>query len=168
MAAKTVAAVIAGGGMYMDLRKKKIANLWILTGMAAGYIVRLSAEGRQAAWDAAGGMVLPVFLLGWMFIFRMLGAGDIKILASIGICLGVRGILKCIGWSFLLGGGISLVILLTRCNICERFRYMGEYIRALITTGSIKPYYQKGKNRPENFSFTVAVFLAVLLMAAGG
>ena len=168
MAAKAIAAVIAGGGMYMDLKEKRISNLWILAGMAAGYIVRLYTEGLHSLPDAAGGMLLPVLLLGWMFIFRMLGAGDIKILSAAGICLGTRNTLGCIGWSFLIGACISLILLFTRCQIYERFKYLGDYIRAFIRTGSIKPYYQKGENRPENFAFTVPVFLAVLLTAAGG
>ena len=168
MYADILSVLTALVGMGMDLKKKKIANQWILFSMAAGYMIRLYAGGIKILPDAAGGMILPVLLLGWLFVFRMLGAGDIKTLSALGVCLGVRKILKCMIWSFLAGGVISLVLVLTRCSLPERLRYMGNYIRTVVHTGRIQPYSCKGENHPENFSFMVPVFLAVILTVAGG
>ncbi len=42
------------------------------------------------------GLLVPILILGILFIFRMLGAGDIKLLSVIGSMIGPTKILNCI------------------------------------------------------------------------
>ena len=57
------------------------------------------------------GLLVPILILGILFIFRMLGAGDIKLLSVIGSMIGPTKILNCISYSFLIGAVISAALI---------------------------------------------------------
>lgn len=151
----------------MDLRTAKVDNGWILFCLAIDAAVRGLAEGGAGILRFAAGAVIPLVLLGWLFAFRMLGAGDIKLFSALGGIMGVGNIGKCILFSLFLGAFISIAILISNGNISQRFHYFAGYLEELIRTGERKPYCRKGMSFPENFHFTVPVFLSVLLYAGG-
>ena len=68
-----------------DLDKGKIPNGLILLALAAGFGWQVSMYGAAGLLHFLGGMMLPVLLLGGLFYFRMMGAGDIKHSGSRGI-----------------------------------------------------------------------------------
>ena len=113
------------------------------------------------------GAAVPLILLGILFIFRMLGAGDVKILCALGGIMGPRTVTECIVYSLLAGAGISLAILISTGGIRRRFLYLYQYMNEFYCTGEIRPYYRKGMSFPENFHFTVPIFLSVVLYAGG-
>lgn len=159
--------VMAAGSMAMDLREGKVDNGWILFCLAIGLLVRLLLEGPGGAFSFLCGAALPLMLLGWLFVFHMLGAGDIKLFCALGGVLGAGNVLKCIICSLFIGAGISAAILISNRNISERFHYFIHYFTDLLQTKERKPYARKGMERLENFHFTVPVFLSVLLYAGG-
>ena len=61
-----------------DLDKGKIPNGLILLALAAGFGWQVSKYGAAGLLHFLGGMILPVLLLGGLFYFRMMGAGDIR------------------------------------------------------------------------------------------
>ena len=69
--------------------------------------------------------------------------------------------------SFFLGAGFSFAILLSNGDAFDRFYYLFCYIQEFMQTGVKKPYRQNGVKAPENFHFTVPVFLSIVLFAGG-
>ena len=65
------------------------------------------------------------------------------------------------------GAGISLAILISTGGIRRRFLYLYQYMNEFYCTGEIRPYYRKGMSFPENFHFTVPIFLSAVLYAGG-
>ena len=112
-------------------------------------------------------VAVPVLLLGILFIFHMIGAGDIKLLCALGGIMGPRTVMECIVYSLLAGAGISLAILISTGGIRRRFLYLYQYMNEFYCTGEIRPYYRKGMSFPENFHFTVPIFLSAVLYAGG-
>lgn len=159
--------VMAGVAMVLDLRVARVDNGWILFCLGTGLAVRFLEKGPGGLRDGLIGILLPAVLLGWLFVFRMLGAGDIKLLCALGSVLGTAKILECIFFSMLIGAGISAAILISTGGLSQRFLYFVLYIRELVRTGKITPYYSSGVASPENFHFTVPVFLSVVLYAGG-
>ena len=106
---------------------------------------------------------------GWMilFAFGMIGAGDIKLFCALGGIMGCESIIKCIFISFLTGAGISATLLIFNHNFCERILYFIEYVKCTVSTGKISSYRRKSIAAPENFHFTIPVFISVLLYAGG-
>lgn len=70
----------------------------------------------------------------------MLGAGDIKLFSAIGSIMGVTFVLNTLIYSFLMGGVISLTLMLTRKNLKPRLLFLFAHIKGCILTQSIQPY----------------------------
>ena len=159
--------VMAGTAVIMDLRTARVDNGWIVFCLGTGLTVRMFRDGPGGLPDALLGILLPLMLLGGLFVLRMLGPGDIKLFCAIGSILGAEKILKCIVFSILIGACISAAILISTGNIRRRFLYFIRYMCDFARTGERKPYYRNGMSAPENFHFTVPVFLSVVLYAGG-
>lgn len=158
--------IVAGVAAVMDIRTAKVDNGWLLFCLMTELSVRYVTEGTAGIWHSLPGIFLPVLLLGGLFCFRMLGPGDIKLFCTLGAAFGPARILKCILFSFLIGAVIAAAILVLNGNICQRLQYLINYIREFRETGRKSSYYQKGM-APENFHFTVPVFLSAILGAGG-
>ncbi len=154
------------GAVLQDLSFGKIFNGWILAGWGLGFWYRLfEPEGFDIKAFALG-CILPILILWILFYFRMLGAGDLKLLSALGGLLGIPAIFDCIIWSFLFGGLLSLLILFCWGQPAERIRYFCQYFRTYLTTKQKQPYRQKGSDL-EQIHFSVPVLMAVLLWIGG-
>ena len=67
----------------MDISSMRISNGWILCSLLAGLGYAFFGPGGSLV-EYILGILLPMGVLGWMFIFRMLGPGDIKLFCAIG------------------------------------------------------------------------------------
>lgn len=152
--------------VFMDLLMEKVKNGLILAGLAAGVLLWLLEEGGGGSLWFAAGAALPVLLLFPLFYFKMIGAGDLKLLSVLGGISGIKGSLFILGSSLALGAVLSLAFLISCGNLRERISYLIFYTREVIRTGERTPYLQKGK-QPENFHFTVPVFAAAILYVGG-
>ena len=156
--------IIAAG---MDLSTSRIDNRWILFGITTGMLVRLLQSGMTGLLSAAAGMFCPILLLGWLFVFRMLGAGDIKLFCAIGAWMGSREITYGIFYAMLVGSGLSLMILLGNGILWERLLYFRNYVKEVWTTKKIMPYRKGGTERIENFHFSIPILCSVVLYLGG-
>ena len=153
--------------MLADLKTGKIPNGLIAAGVAMGVCFQVLSERVAGILVFAGGLLLPLLLMGGLFYFRMAGAGDIKLLCALGGIMGPRTVMECIVYSLLAGAGISLAILISTGGIRRRFLYLYQYMNEFYCTGEIRPYYRKGMSFPENFHFTVPIFLSAVLYVGG-
>ena len=96
----------------MDLYQMKIKNSWILFSMLIGFGYDLWRGGWNGTAFFISGTGIPLVVLGWLFYFRMLGSGDIKLFCVLGGIMGPVHILWCIWYAFLTGGLLSLAILI--------------------------------------------------------
>ncbi len=77
----------------MDLRKRRIPNSWILTGLILAFGQSM-VSGRGIAGTLSGMIAaLPSVMF---YILHMLGAGDVKLLFVIGAFLGSQAFYECI------------------------------------------------------------------------
>ena len=137
-------AIAAGCAALMDIQRAKVDNGWLLFCVLVSLFTRIWKMDVSSLGTWICGLLVPILILGILFIFRMLGAGDIKLLSVIGSMIGPTKILNCISYSFLIGAVIS----------------------AYFKTGKREPYYKSGMPL-ENFHFTVPIFLSALLYAGG-
>ncbi len=162
---RMLALTVAGVSVMMDLFCMRISNRWICCSLLAGFVISRMEAGRGTG-EFVLGVVLPVFLLGWLFYFRMLGPGDIKLFCALGGIMGPEAVLRCIAAAFAAGAVISLGILVICGGFRERLRYLLEYLDHCRRAGRRRPYYRKGEAW-ENFHFTVPIFMSVLFYAGG-
>ena len=158
--------ILAAGGMLQDLRSGKISNIWILAGFVCS-IFSMLFEPSISVKSYFAGLFLPMVLLWPLFLFRMIGAGDIKLISCLGCFLGMSDVLRLLLWTTLLGAGFSIVILCTSHQWMDRFSYFFHYMRQLKKTGVRVPYRRSDADLEENLHFTVPIMMAVLLWIGG-
>lgn len=146
-----------------DLRTKKIPNCLIGAGLAAGACLQADADG---VLSFVGGTGIPLLLLGGLFYFRMLGAGDIKLLCAVGGFLGMEDSVRCVLISVLTGGALAGILMLKRRNLMSRLQYFLGYCRDYAKERRWKPY-EKGESQGGTFHFSVPILVSVLLFVGG-
>lgn len=82
------------GAVFFDCEWEKVPNLWIIAGLQISMAEHLSGEVIQGLGSAVirfwGGIFLVLFLFFPLFLGKMIGTGDIKVLAVLGSVLGPR------------------------------------------------------------------------------
>jgi prepilin peptidase CpaA len=112
--------IFAVAAVYYDLRYRSVPNRLILYAAAGG--LTLAAAGGWVAYRAGlCGMVLGFALLFPAFLLRMVGGGDVKSLAVIGIATG-PGLLWVSFMRGVVAGGLAGVLLLA----VRRWRRAGK------------------------------------------
>ncbi len=164
---RTLAVCVCSlAAVLFDLRFRKIPNRLIVLGLAAGLLFRVFYWGVLGGILFFGGVGVPILLLGPLFYFRMIGAGDIKLLAVLGSFLGGLAAGKCLLVSLIFGGLWSFALMLYRKNLKVRIKYFFCYTAAYLTTGVWRPY--RGKEQEGgDFPFSVPVFLSILCYVGG-
>ena len=157
-------AIAAGCAALMDIQRAKVDNGWLLFCVLVSLFTRIWKMDVSSLGSWICGLLVPILILGT--IFRMLGAGDIKLLSVIGSMIGPTKILNCIFYSFLIGAVISAALMISSGIVCQRILYLLHYISVYFKTGKREPYYKSGMPL-ENFHFTVPIFLSALLYAGG-
>lgn len=139
------------------------AGVWKLAfyGAAGAGLWKLAfCEAAGAGVWFLGRMALTAAVGFPFFVFRMVGAGDIKLMALITACLGMNRGVKSICIGFCLGAVLALGRMLRQGSICHRFIYLFAYIRRFIQSREIEPYYC-----PERDGYECVIPLGACLFA---
>ena len=161
-----LALIIVLEAVEMDLRIQKISNKWLLIGWILGLIYQCTDPAGAGPLAFAAGSAVPILILGIFFYFRMLGAGDLKLLAVLGGIMGPAASFGCVFWSVIFGAMFSVMILSVCGDWLHRFLYFTNYMKNYFNTGSRIPYRRQG-NRKEHLHFSVPVLMGVLLWIGG-
>lgn len=129
---------------FIDLEHMIIPDGLVITGLLGGVfilifhlLVGFSYYGENVQWyyPVMGFLVNPIILIGIAIIGsfimggnEVMGGGDIKIYAPIGIFLGWKMALFSLFVSFFLGGAISAILLLFRKKRKENYIPFGPFI----------------------------------------
>nr|WP_288827420.1 prepilin peptidase [uncultured Clostridium sp.] len=140
---------ILAAGSYFDVREHRIPNWLVLTGIAAGlFLSGLGTGGMGGSQAVLQEMTsfacrFLVVTAGFfiLFICRMIGAGDIKIIALICGYLGFGVGFAAVACGFLIGAFWSLVLMTVKGCAFQRFSYFLTYFRSLLQTKKITAYY---------------------------
>ncbi len=142
--------VVLLGGAYYDVKEHRIPNWWILGAAICGAcLTSLAApEGRTvlAAAEYVLRLIIVTAALFPLFLMRMMGAGDIKIIAIMMACLGFPAGIQAIMRGGFLGAVLALVKLLMQKKLQQRLMYLFVYFRRLFQTREIVPYYQADRD----------------------
>ena len=163
--------LFTGSCAVLDLKKRRIPNEMILAGGLLFLLIRFGLGvkmGYTAGWgewmpetgaafmsgirEVCGYLVRTGILLCVLFplyLFRMIGAGDIKMAAVLFGAAGMRqggGILLC---GLVAAGVWSVVLLVWRGSVRQRLTYFVFYLYRFALGGSIEPYYLETRDGKE-------------------
>lgn len=146
-----------------DLKNRKIPNALIGGGLIIGSAYQWSANGPPGLIQFCGGALIPLILLGILHYFRMIGAGDIKLLMAAGGFLGISQSAACVFLSFIIAAGISVIKMIRYRILGKRLRYFIQYLRNYHRTGKWTPYIT-GKEEAEGICFSASILLAAMIL----
>ena len=158
-------AVLSPAALLCDLRRGKIPNVLTFPALLLSFLLQ-TAEGGSGGILRFFGGAAPSLLLLPAFCFRMLGAGDIKLLLVLGSMLSFRDSLIYLFLTLLCGAAYALFRMIRHQLFRGRFLYLKTYVKTVLYTGEPVPYRRTG-NVPENISFALPAFAGAVLYLGG-
>lgn len=160
----------------LDLSSARIPNLIILMGMISGICYRILCLEERNIPVLALGILIPVFLFFPLFVFRAMGAGDIKLMAVTGAFFTIGENLKCMIFAIMIGGVIALIKIILNQNMRQRFLYLFRYMSGLLNyasagEASISPYIDvedENTVKSAGIKFSLPIFMGAMIVMGGG
>ncbi len=145
----TMEQLVGGSGAVESALGRTGAEIWWWLSVYGGYLLRLGLVGMCC---------FPLFLL------RMMGAGDGKLMAVIAAWLGWHDGVVVIGYGFLIGAFWALLKMCLSGIFWQRISYFIAYFRRLFLTKEKTPYYLANRDGDEVvIPFAVCLFCGFLL-----
>jgi len=111
-----------------DIVWGKIYNWLTIPTALVGLIYAASVHGWHGLFDSLGGVGLGLLLFGWIFYVGWMGGGDVKLLMALGALGGYRYVAEVALLSILIGGCISVGILLVRGRMLKFTLKMYDFL----------------------------------------
>ncbi|MCA0987530.1 A24 family peptidase [Guptibacillus algicola] len=100
--------------LYTDIRNRKILNIVTFPAMLLGVVYYTITLGFEGLLFSVAGLLVGFLLLIIPYLLGGMGAGDVKLLASVGALTGVTFVLHSFVYTALAGGVIALILLVRR------------------------------------------------------
>lgn len=124
------------GAVGYDIDVRRIPNNWSLFWGLSGIFLSCRKYGLHGCLYGLLGILLPFFVLFVLFVWRVIGAGDIKMLSVIGTFLWLD-----VGWimlySFVLAAAYGFIVLIARMYRKRPFSWTRICMSIPITFGTI-------------------------------
>lgn len=125
---------------WHDIKSHRIPNLLILAGLFAGLLLRAWLEAWPGVVVALEGCAVGLAVLLPFYVLRILGAGDVKLMAMVGAFLGPWGVLGALLGTFLAGGILALAVALrvkAVDRLLQNMKLMARGRRARMSEGLV-------------------------------
>jgi prepilin peptidase CpaA len=160
-----LAALLALAAGWTDYRHRRIPNWLTITGVVLGIAVNTTTLGWPGMKLSLEGAGLGLVLLLPFVLVRALGAGDWKLVGSLGAFLGPHRLLVALAGAILLAGLMAVILIVYRRRVGQTLRNMGRLFLAFAT--GHPGVSSVSLDNPESLKvpFGVAMAAAVILLA---
>ena len=124
-----VVLVIAAA--VIDVRSYRIPNWLTVGGMLVGlaWNTAVAPQALMGFLWALGGLALGLVALLPFYALKVMGAGDVKLMAMVGAFLGFPGILYAIVFTFIAGGAVAVAFAVAHRSAGRMVGHVGEIAR---------------------------------------
>lgn len=140
--------------LFTDIYNRRILNIVTIPAILFGLIYFTAQSGLNGLWFSFSGFILGLILLLIPFMFGGMGAGDVKLMAAIGALMGSTFVLYTFFFTAIIGGCISLIILLRRMGIKQMAAHL--FITFTAFRGNAKEMHATTEGK-RNFSFPYGI-----------
>ncbi|MBU1040965.1 MAG: A24 family peptidase [Proteobacteria bacterium] len=125
----------------IDLRCQRIPNALTIPTALAALAYHLLIQGPDGLWASLSGLGLGLGLMLAPYLFRVMGGGDVKLMAAVGAWVGPQIVLVAFLLTSLAGGLYALVVLAGRSDaLRSTFARLRPALYAACATGEF--HYQ--------------------------
>jgi len=138
--------------VWFDLRQRRVPNLLVANGIVWGVALQALAPhgaglfefwwGGLGVWQALLGLGAGLAMFMPLYLLRAMGAGDVKLLAMVGVWLGPQLLLSATLVTLLAGGVMAIAVMLAS----RSSRQVLTNVRVMLTTTLVGA--QTGKLAP--------------------
>jgi len=114
--------------VWQDLKYQRIPNQLIVLGICVGVGLMIFSN-EMTLKEAALGFLVGLSLLMPFYVMRMLGAGDVKLMATIGLLVGYPAIMKIVLSTLICGALLSILIAIWHKELLNTFKNIFKYIK---------------------------------------
>ncbi len=119
-----VLVAVLAVAVVTDLRSRRIPNLLTFPALGLGILLNsafLGLDGLKISGEAA---LLAMAILLPLYMFKGLGAGDVKLMAAIGALKGPEFLIYTFAWAAIFGGGMAMLGLLRSRRVGLAFSHL--------------------------------------------
>jgi prepilin peptidase CpaA len=117
LAHATLAAIVCIAAV-IDVRTMRLPNWLTVAALAAGLLFSAIAPAPDNSfWRALGGAGAGLAVTLPLYVLRLMGAGDVKLIAGVGAFLGFPAIFGALAYVFIAGGVLAIVIAIWRRSL---------------------------------------------------
>ncbi|MDC7706762.1 A24 family peptidase [Vogesella indigofera] len=120
--------------VFADIATRKIPNRLVFFGMIIGFLAQAFLPGGDGLLSAFKGLLFGFGLFLPLYLLRVMGAGDVKLMAMVGCFSGSPAIFGVVLCTLLAGGVLSLIFSLKM----KAFRQMLNNVKFMIFIKSIR------------------------------
>ncbi|MEH7374830.1 A24 family peptidase [Neobacillus drentensis] len=147
--------------LITDIKKRKILNIVTLPAILFGFIYYTVFQGLEGFLFSGRGFLLGLSLLLIPYLLGGMGAGDVKLMAAIGALMGTSFVLYSFVYIALIGGLISVVLIMNKNGIKNSLRsFFFQIIYLRGNLGSL--LLNKDKSSSISFPYGVAIVFGTL------
>lgn len=151
-----------------DCTKYLVYNWIIIAGWSEGLLFSIYYKGASGIIFWLSGVVVSVVIFFLLFRFKMMGAGDIKLLSVISGFMGIESAINSFIVAIIVGSILSVIKCIRYGYIIDRLSYFRQYIRELIILKRLKPYYVRERDGDITvIPFSAAIAVGYLVVDSG-
>lgn len=144
--------------LVTDIYSRKILNIVTIPAIIVGFVYFTFQSGFEGVLFSVSGFLLGFIVLLIPFYIGGMGAGDVKLMAAIGALMGAAFVFKAFIFTALIGGIISLFLLLRRMSIMQVVTHM--FVTFTVFRGNAKKMHATTEEK-SNYSFPYGIAIVL-------
>jgi prepilin peptidase CpaA len=117
--------------VWTDMRRRRIPNPLILIGLVMALALAVAVGGVRGGLAALGGGLIGLLVFLPFFALRLVGAGDTKLFAVVGVFTGAGALLPITLFTCIAGGVLGIFVLVRDRSL----RTMWSNLKLVLNTG---------------------------------
>lgn len=155
--------------LITDIYSRKILNVVTIPAILFGLIYFTADSGLQGLWFSFSGFILGLILLFIPFMLSGMGAGDVKLMATIGALMGAAFVFQAFFFIAIIGGVISAFILIRRMGVKRMFIHL--FVTFFVFKGKVQDVHAATSDEENSgimkkefsFPYGIAIVLGTLI-----
>ena len=146
----------------LEVRYRRIPNRLVLVTLVGGLALNTFFGGTHALLASLGGAALAFGLMFALHVFGTMGAGDVKLFASIGSIIGVSSVLPTLLVVAITGGVLAICKMIYARRVTVTMLGVGQFFFGLLPGGKV-PRFEIPTDRTYTLPYAVAINLGSLI-----